>query len=532
MARLFFALALVASLALAQGLVFPKQYKLVASMKLPYVGINEPITAYFDGIGGRQRMEYYNGLDTYIFRSDLNLTWQVNPVVDKKMCFLTNGPVDLASMLPDLSLFTLLPTPIYINGKACQNYQYEELVYDRLNTYNFYYDATTNTPIQYHMMGYDTLLGSHYDEYQIDYTSVEWGVTNWGTAFDQPMSQCGAFPGPGHTTVNPLDQLRPLFPSHRIVPGDSNDPFVQFMATYGKSYASKAEFSKRQAAFTHNWRFVHAAARDPKRTYTMRLNELADLTEKEMAARRGLFSRPRPSNTGATYTHRAPITNSSLPRSVDWREKGAVNPVKDQGICGSCWAFGTVGSLEGSYFIKYGKLVKLAEQELMDCSWTYGNNACDGGEDFRAYQWIIDNGGLASSEDYGEYLMADDFCRAKTTPNTVSLTGFVNVEPYSETALMDALFKQGPISVSIDASHLSLSFYDSGVYYEPECGSTPDDLDHSVLAVGYGTDGNGNDYWIVRNSWSTHWGDQGYVKMSRKNNNCGVATAPTYAILK
>jgi C1A family cysteine protease len=126
--------------------------------------------------------------------------------------------------------------------------------------------------------------------------------------------------------------------------------------------------------------------------------------------------------------------------------------------------------------------------------------------------------------------MADGMCHANSTQSKVNLSGYVNVTVGSEPALMDALANIGPISVAIDASQPSFSFYSDGVYYDANCGNTPDALDHAVLAVGYGTL-NGEDYWIVKNSWSTHYGDNGYVLMSRKDNNCGVATAATYPLL-
>jgi len=260
---------------------------------------------------------------------------------------------------------------------------------------------------------------------------------------------------------------------------------------------------------------------------------LGDMTPQEMNRRRGIPSTPRvrPESNGATEVHQ--LSGQPIPTSIDWRTMGAVNKVKDQGICGSCWSFATVGTLEGSYFIKTGQLIQLAEQELMDCSWQYGNNACDGGEDFRGYQWIIGSIGLADSS-YGPYLMADGYCHAlNDTINTpVQLSGYVNVTSGSEQALLDAIATKGPISISIDASQQSLSFYSSGIYYEPACKNDVAHLDHSVLAVGYGTDAaTGETYWIVRNSWSDMWGDAGYVKMARRDNNCGVMTAPTYGIL-
>jgi len=208
---------------------------------------------------------------------------------------------------------------------------------------------------------------------------------------------------------------------------------------------------------------------------------------------------------------------------------GAVTPVKDQAICGSCWSFGTIGSIEGAFFVKTGKLVKLSEQNLVDCSWGYGNNACDGGEEWRAYEWVMKHGGIATDESYGAYLGADGYCHYNDS-NTVigaKIASYVNVTSGDEQALKMAIAVQGPVAVGIDAAHKSFSFYSHGVFFEPDCKNGPDDLDHAVLAVGYG-DLNGEPYWLVENSWSTYWGDAGYVLMSRKDNNCGVTTDATF----
>jgi hypothetical protein len=126
----------------------------------------------------------------------------------------------------------------------------------------------------------------------------------------------------------------------------------------------------------------------------------------------------------------------------------------------------------------------------------------DGGEDFRAYEWIMQNGGISFKENYGPYLMADGYCMASIRQADASIASYVNTTEFDENSLMDALASQGPVSISIDASHPGLSFYTGGVYYDPACGNGLADLDHSVLAVGYGTDPAGGDYWIVKNSWS------------------------------
>jgi hypothetical protein len=162
------------------------------------------------------------------------------------------------------------------------------------------------------------------------------------------------------------------------------------------------------------------------------------------------------------------------------------------------------------------------------CRWDYGNNACDGGLDYQAYEWIMANGGLESTSTYGSYRNQPDYCHYDKSKAAVSMTGFVNVTGLD--ALNDALATVGPLSVSIDASLPSFYFYAGGYYDDMECKSDPDSLDHSVVAVGVTTH-KGQKYTLVKNSWSTHWGEDGYVKISQKDNLCGVATAATYPLL-
>ena len=199
-------------------------------------------------------------------------------------------------------------------------------------------------------------------------------------------------------------------------------------------------------------------------------------------------------------------------------------------------------------FLIAGELVRLSQQALVDCSWGFGNNGCDGGEDFRVYQYMLAHGGIPvyfgrksftislvkhlgipTEDSYGPYLGNDGFCHTSNSDVEIGfqIKNYVNVTSGDLNAVKVALAKHGPLSVGIDASHRSLSFYSSGVYFEPECDHSPDGLDHAVLAVGYGQL-NGQDFWLIKNSWSTYWGNDGYVLMSQKNNNCGVATAATF----
>jgi cathepsin L len=253
------------------------------------------------------------------------------------------------------------------------------------------------------------------------------------------------------------------------------------------------------------------------------MNKFGDLTNKEFVEMVNGLSIP--STTSNDHQTFLPPLNFDLPTSVDWRKKGYVTGIKDQGQCGSCWAFSAVGSLEGQWFRKTGKLISLSEQNLVDCSTTEGNEGCDGGWMDWAFTYIKKQG--IESEKAYPYVAEDQDCAYDPKKKVASDTGFVDIAAMNETALQTAIASVGPISVAIDASADSFQLYASGVYNEPACSTT--ELDHGVLAVGYDTDATGGDYYIVKNSWGTSWGMQGYIWMSRnKDNQCGIATKSSY----
>ena len=219
-----------------------------------------------------------------------------------------------------------------------------------------------------------------------------------------------------------------------------------------------------------------------------------------------------------------------IPKSIDWRSKNAVTHVKNQGQCGNCWAFSSTGSIEGAWSIKNHNLYNLSEQMLTDCSRNYGNNGCEGGLMDNAFKYIIDNGGLCTEKEY-PYIGNDSICLQNQCNNVVKIKSYTDVKPNDESILKRAV-AIGPVSVAIQANVSSFRFYKSGVYQDPECG---DQLDHGVLVVGYGTDQD-LDYWIVKNSWSPEWGDNGYIKILRNDANsdsgmCGIASQPSFPIV-
>eukprot|EP01087_Luapelamoeba_hula_P010214 TRINITY_DN26_c0_g1_i2.p1 TRINITY_DN26_c0_g1~~TRINITY_DN26_c0_g1_i2.p1 ORF type:complete len:336 (-),score=51.84 TRINITY_DN26_c0_g1_i2:97-1104(-) len=297
--------------------------------------------------------------------------------------------------------------------------------------------------------------------------------------------------------------------------------FNKWMRDNNKVYTAE-EFQTRYTNYKNNAAFI-AAFNKQNVGFTVAMNQFGDLTSQEFSALyKGLKHRDitLPSEISVVDT-------AGLPDSVDWRTKGVVTGVKNQGQCGSCWSFSTTGSVEGAHALNTGTLVSLSEQNLVDCSSAQGNNGCNGGLMDDAFNYIIQNHGIDTEASY-PYTAQDGTCQYNAANCGSTLASYQDVASGSESSLQTASAEQGPVSVAIDASQNSFQFYSSGVYYEPNC--SPTQLDHGVLAVGYGTSG-GADYWIVKNSWGASWGMNGYIWMSRnRNNNCGIATMASYPL--
>ncbi|XP_043714176.1 cysteine protease XCP1-like isoform X1 [Telopea speciosissima] len=306
--------------------------------------------------------------------------------------------------------------------------------------------------------------------------------------------------------------------------------FESWMSKHGKIYESIEEKLNRFEIFKDNLKHIDETNKKVT-SYWLGLNEFADLTHEEF---KGMYlglntdlGMPRRRESSEEFRYRD-VTD--IPKSVDWRKKGAVTQVKNQGGCGSCWAFSTVAAVEGINQIVTGNLTSLSEQELIDCD-KPNNNGCNGGLMDYAFAYIVSNGGIHMEEDY-PYLMEEGTCELekKGDVEMVTISGYEDVPENDEKSLLKALAHQ-PLSVAIEASGRDFQFYSGGIF-NGHCGT---ELDHGVAAVGYGSTKN-LDYIIVKNSWGPKWGEKGYIRMKRNTGKpegiCGIYKMASYPTKK
>ena len=307
-----------------------------------------------------------------------------------------------------------------------------------------------------------------------------------------------------------------------------DDQWERFKKTFGKAYKDDTEDGLRRQIFMDNLQKI-ASINKKQSSFHVEMNEFGDLAEEEFAATRLGTPRPLPIHrNGGKFLFPQNEDPHALPKTVDWREHGFVTPVKNQGRCGSCWAFSTTGSVEGQHFRATGKLISLSEQNLVDCSAPENDHGCQGGLTDQAFSYIAVNGGIEKESDY-PYQGAQGKCQFDPSKVAATVASYVDIQQQNETQLMEAVATIGPISVGIDAKGDGFMYYKRGIFYADNC--SPRLLDHGVLVVGYGTE-NGQDYWLVKNSWGPNWGLNGYVKMARNRwNNCGIATAASYPVV-
>jgi cathepsin H len=301
----------------------------------------------------------------------------------------------------------------------------------------------------------------------------------------------------------------------------SADEFTQFMGTYNKAYSAD-EFAKRRAIFYDNVAEINQINSE-NRGWEAGVNEWSDLTWEEFKAK-FLMAPQKCSATKGNH-----VMSGRADPAIDWRDAKVVTPVKNQGSCGSCWAFSSTGAIESAAAIATKKPPQtVAEQQLVDCAGNFENMGCRGGLPSQAFQYVMWAGGIQDSASY-PYTGRDGKCNFKKDKVITKLSNEVNITEKAENELVDAIGGR-PVSVAYQVSG-DFRSYKSGVYDSKQCRSGPMDVNHAVLAVGYNSTSAGVPYYIIKNSWGTSFGIQGYFWMVRNKNMCGVATCAAYPVV-
>ena len=297
------------------------------------------------------------------------------------------------------------------------------------------------------------------------------------------------------------------------------DNFNNYIREYNKHY-NESDYWYRYNIYETNMKHINLRNTNLT-TYKLGENNFTDMTREEF--NHNYLNLKIEVNQSVISNYN--LTNSSIPSSIDWRAEGLVTNVKDQGQCGSCWAFSAIGTLEGQWAKNTSQLVSLSEQNLVDCAGNYSCDGCEGGWPDKAIQYVIDNGGVDTESSY-PYMGNDGDCAFNKSNIGANASKVVLLPIGNMTTLYDALAHVGPISVALDAEG-DFQMYKSGIFNSTTCSNTM--LDHAVLAVGYGQTLDGHKYLIIKNSWGADWGMDGYIYFSADiDNMCGIAQHCSY----
>lgn len=291
-----------------------------------------------------------------------------------------------------------------------------------------------------------------------------------------------------------------------------NFKFMKFVMDHQKEYTTLSEFETRFNIFADTEAQI-VAFNSGNETYTLGHNQFSDMTQEERAVFRGRLPTP------AGKVHETYHVVGDYPATWDWRDHNAVTPVKDQGQCGSCWAFSSTGAMEGAVAVKYGVLDSFSEQELVDC--VTADYGCNGGLQIDAFAYLATHD-MILEKDYA-YTATGGLrrtCYYDSKPHTTYETagaGYTQVEANNVAAMKSAVALQ-PLAVAIEADQFCFQMYSSGIFNNAKCGTN---LDHATLVVGYGVE-NGTEFWIMKNSWNTTWGEKGYMRLQITGDDAGI----------
>ncbi|CAD7940484.1 unnamed protein product [Amoebophrya sp. A120] len=531
-------------------------YETVLTLELPYADISIPMKFVVDCAQQREQIDYYQGLETDYF--DKSGKYKYVFKNNERACLHNEpphqGPAQLVHPFPlDLKTYKHEGSVIF-HGIKVEKYS-TMAPHGTTHTMDdqlvFYYDNLLHRPVGWHMHSRNKIFDSHTDEYVVRYMSftklssphvgaLPDACTKAATAERNKPAQVWSFPLQWIFSSRTAGAPAVLADTANSGRGISAE-FSAFAMKHGLSYESEQEWSRRDAIFRANVAQVNRLNADHEGQAKFKLNKFAAMTVEEVMSFRGGHRKGEQETLKAT-TLATKEELAALPaapekdENFDWRIHlpGSLSPVKDQGICGSCWAFSLISAVESANFLKTKQLVSLPEQFVIDCTWTPELAACDGGESNLGALEIIKRfgGEVPSTDSYGQYLTVDGYCHKENLKTGALLSSWVSLPARDDEAVMRALLQQ-PLSVAFNVGAATL-YYDAGILNVAECEkNTSDDLNHAINLVGFGTcKKTGLKYWTLRNSWSTYWGEKGYFRVVRGKRDCGVTTDAGYPVVQ
>ncbi|EGG23293.1 hypothetical protein DFA_05425 [Cavenderia fasciculata] len=522
----------------------PPQYVIQGTFSIPYANVTIPVTLVYDSINNRQYYDYYDGLDIQLNLWNSNLSYTITPQVYHLGCSVNEYAGQLTPILPVNASDWVFNGTANINGQQANTFMLKTVMYGKPNYYYMSVDVNDGTPLQYYIDGENLILGpSHPDVYILNITFFSSDISDYEYVFTPPsfviceMSQ-DSWSGE-EIKENEKKNKDCTFDPHHIVnhakEKESNYQvsFEEFKKTHNKQYNHQHQHNHRFNLYKNRLHNIIRHNHKSDKTFKMGMNHFGDKTVDELMGMTGQRNGMQLDSElyEKAEIHVPKVDLKDLPASVDWRQSGCVSPIKDQSICGSCWAFGSIAALESQNCVVNGQLVELSEQQLVDCSYQQGSEGCDGGSAYGAYEYVMVNGGISTEQVY-PYTSENGYCLVNHRSSGVQIQGYIRIQNGSEADLQEVIATIGPVTGAID-THLGIDpdfyFYQSGVYSSPICTSWS--YDHQIHIIGYGTY-QGTDYWLIRNSWSTHWGMSGFAMMLRNSDNsCAIATDAVYPVV-
>ncbi|XP_063897520.1 procathepsin L [Helicoverpa armigera] len=511
-------------------IVWPSEYHFKGEKLNLKSSLKETFEVWYSAELNRSRVDFQNGNVKKYYYGDTGHAFVIHPitteeVTNEEVCLVRPDVDEQIDFLPDVSELTYTGQTMTLYDKVVDVWssteEYEEKVLRETTLYVFKTDAGIDLPVQLVRKTYNYDLGevsshtiSNFFDYTDEISEEELTVENEDDCED-PFADI-----PDYKTTMKF--------YHPDIPVELDAAFEMYTSHHGKHYQDN-EHQIRKTIFEKNWRMVEEHNRK-NLGFRLELNDFSDKTDEELKYLAGTFPSSRQDPDMLPFPHTLQEIDElaeELPENFDLRIEGVITPVKNQGHCGSCWAFCTTAAVEGAIARSNGdRLLDLSEQSLVDCAWGFDNLGCNGGTLDGAMKYVLTHG-IPTEMEYGVYEANDGYCAIQNMTNPYKIRGFSQVTPRNPNALKLALVKYGPVTVGVHASSI-MQHYSNGLFYDFSCEDSY--ANHGVTVVGYGVR-NEEEYWIVKNSWGETWGEDGYILISARNNNCGVLDSPFYPIV-